>query len=136
MIETVVYTTLTIIVILLIKDLIFKKDGLKNSMKWESFIYKAINEDFIKGKTIEVRKKDLFNLDKPFVIIGRIGFNTDFLVRIIDDSKEYEELKTYCRIVPLQPLNPLTIDLLQYNKIDNILGKRVIFYNLPPYTNV
>ena len=79
MIETVVYTTLAVIIILLIKDVFFpsEKTKMKRKKEKEAFMEKIIKDiESNNYHTVEiVRPDDIFTIDKPFTVIDYISSN-------------------------------------------------------------
>lgn len=126
MIETVVYTTLAIIIILLIKDVFFpsEKTKIKRKKEKEEFmakIFKDIesnNNDIVKI----IKPDDVFTVDKPFIVIDHIENNKQLaVITPIYNFKEDSD----CIIKPKKDL----YELMKNEKVDTVIGKKTVFYD-------
>jgi|GEM_PF-5965292 len=126
MIEIVVYTTLTIAVILLIKDVFFpsEKTKIKRKKEKEEFIaniFKDVesnNHHLIKIIGLD----DVFTVDKPFIVIDHIKNNKQLaVIAPIYNFKEDSD----CIIKPKKDL----YELMKNEKVDTVIGKKTVFYD-------
>lgn len=124
MIEIVVYTTLAIIIILLIKDVFFPSEEtkIKRKIEKEEFIAKIFKD--IKSNNHNLIKiigpDDVFTIDKPFMVIDYINtIKQSIIIVFIDDlTKGYS----------IRPREDL-YELMKNKKVDTIIGKRIVFYD-------
>lgn len=129
MLEIIVYTTLTIIVILLIKDVFFpsEKTKIKRKKEKEEFIAKIFkdvksnNHHFVKI----IRPNDVFTINDPFVVIDCINSNKQLaVIAFVNIAQKNIEKVTIKSTKDLY-------ELMKNKKIDTVIGKRVIFYPSP-----
>jgi hypothetical protein len=123
MIETVVYTTLAIIIILLIKDVFFpsEKTKIKRKKEKEEFIAKIFKDIKSNNHAVEIIGPDnVFTIDKPFMVIDYINtIKQSIIIVFIDDlTKGYS----------IRPREDL-YELMKNKKVDTIIGKRIVFYD-------
>lgn len=128
MIETVVYTTLAIIIILLIKDVFFpsEKTKIKRKKEKEEFIAKIFKDiESNKNDVVKIIKPDdVFTIDKPFIVIDYINDNNKQFA-IIAPIYDLREDGDYI----IKPTKDL-YELMKNKKINTIIGKKVVFYDL------
>lgn len=122
MIETVVYTTLTIAIILLIKDVFFPSEKTKIKRKKEEFMAKILKDvNFDNHHLVEIiGPDDVFTINDPFVVIDCINSNKQLaVITFVDDpTKDYS-------IGSKKDL----YELMKNKKIDTVIGKRIAFYD-------
>nr|DAT48284.1 MAG TPA: hypothetical protein [Caudoviricetes sp.] len=125
MIEIVVYTTLTIAVILLIKDVFFPSEKNKNKKEKEEFMVKIFKdiESNNNDNIVEIIKPDdVFTVDKPFIVIDYIENNKQLaVIAPIYNFKEDSD----CIIKPKKDL----YELMKNEKVDTVIGKKTVFYD-------
>lgn len=123
MIEIVVYTTLAIIIILLIKDVFFPSEEtkIKRKIEKEEFIAKIFKDIKSNNHAVEIIGPDnVFTIDKPFMVIDYINtIKQSIIIVFIDDlTKGYS----------IRPREDL-YELMKNKKVDTIIGKRIVFYD-------
>ena len=126
MIETVVYTTLAIIIILLIKDVFFPSEEtkIKRKKEKEEFVAKIFkdiesnNNDIVKI----IKPDDVFTIDKPFVVIDYIKNNKQ--LAIIAPIYNLREDGEYI----IKPTKDL-YKIMNNKKVNTVVGKNIVFYN-------
>lgn len=125
MIKTVVYTTLAIIIILLIKDVFFPSEKTKIKKKEkEEFMAKIFKDiEFNNNDIVKIiEPDDVFTVGKPFIVIDHIENNKQLaVIAPIYNFKEDSD----CIIKPKKDL----YKIMNNKKVNTVVGKNIVFYN-------
>lgn len=122
MIETVVYTTLTIAIILLIKDVFFpsEKTKIKRKKEKEAFLAKIFNNIEFDNIVRIIAPDDVFTINDPFVVINCIKSDKQLaVIAPVNNFKKDTLVKSKKDLYKL----------MKNKKVDTVIGKNIVFYD-------